>query len=224
MKKEIISVMLITLCLVAAGVAGEIVWKMGGESLVADTIANEWRFNVSNVLVLTINTSGLDLQGNAIENVSNITADYSFGIHNWSHNNYPSACPAGTAVTTIGDATTCTTFLQTSTGMWVDVGLYLQPNASYADNIYIAGDGIFTGDVAVQGYLAGNGIISNNMSTNDGNITFFNSFGNKIVTFHDNGNVSINNNLMIGGNITLYSPDTTAWNCGVNDGGIFSCS
>lgn len=39
-------------------------------------------------------------------------ADTIIGTQNWTHINYPAACAAGTAVTTIGDDTTCTAFLQ----------------------------------------------------------------------------------------------------------------
>ncbi len=71
-----------------------------------------------------------DINGNGIHNVynfTNITAINFYGngsaltgisssgssALNWTYlQNYPTACPAGTAVTTNGDSNTCTTFTQ----------------------------------------------------------------------------------------------------------------
>jgi len=41
----------------------------------------------------------------------------------------------------------------------------------------------------------------------------------------DNGNsVNTSKNASIKGNITLYAPDGSPWECGINNSGEFSCS
>ncbi len=87
--------------------------------------------------------------GNAIADAyiqDNITISSS-GTVDWTAlNNYPAACPAGQAITQLGDTITCTTFAAGSGS-----GNYIQnQNASaQAANFWINGDGIINGSASV---------------------------------------------------------------------------
>lgn len=53
----------------------------------------------------------LNMQGKNIYNISNLTAVNLQGNLSWGNlTHYPTACPAGSAVTTLGDSVTCTAF------------------------------------------------------------------------------------------------------------------
>ena len=86
------------------------------------------------------------------------------------HDNYPAACPAGQYATQIGDTLTCDTPPTGGGGAskWVDVGTYIEPNATYAANINVKGNINAT-------YLSGKSLVLNGSAKiNNANLTIQN--------------------------------------------------
>lgn len=108
---------------------------------IADIIASDDINTTGKMNAATLNTGQGDNELYAMsqnvrstDNVTfnNVSATYFNGNSTWQHQSYPSACPANSAITLLGDAVTCTDGLYTYVQMAANIGNWSADKASYA--------------------------------------------------------------------------------------------
>jgi len=86
------------------------------DSIFYQSLDNDFHFAGTGITYLTTTEGLFNFTGSNIDMFGgNVTADNFFGNLTWTDlNNYPVACPAGSAITQLNDSVTCTSFLQSS--------------------------------------------------------------------------------------------------------------
>jgi len=116
----------------------------GGFSLIGDILGDGARqlFNMSNV-----SSANLTLSGNMYSPL--IVSGNLSGNSTWQHQSYPAACPVGSAVTALGDSTTCTDSWLNSNGDNMTGNLMFDSfsNVSMVANIEIVSKVAHEGDL-----------------------------------------------------------------------------